>query len=164
MRSYNIKYLAFILLIFISVSGIGQTVYYLTLEQAQTFAIDSSYKSRLADYDVFESEYTVKETRAFGFPQIDGDATYNNNIKLPVQVIPAEFVGGPAGEFAEVSFGTQHNISANITATQLIFDGSYIVGVQGAKVYNRLVSQQKFATDFEVKKIRPMLIIWQLLL
>ena len=147
-----IKHIAIVLFVFVSVSGTGQNVYSFTLEQAQAFALDSSYKSKLADYDVTESEYSVKETMAMGFPQIDGDASYNNNIKLPVQLIPAEFVGGQLGEFSEIVFGTQHNISANLSASQLIFDGSYIVGLKGARIYNHLVSQQKFATDFEVKK------------
>jgi len=146
------KLIAFIVSVFVTITGEGQNIYSLTLEQAQTFALDSSYKSRLADYDVTESEYTVKETMAMGFPQIDGDASYNNNIKLPVQLIPSEFIGGNPGEFTEIAFGTQHNISANLSASQLIFDGSYIVGLKGARIYNHLVSQQKFATDFEVKK------------
>jgi len=148
----KLKYVVFLILVLLAFSGQAQNIYSLSLDQAQALALDSSYNSRLADYEVTESEYTVKETMSIGFPQIDGDASYNNNLKLPVQLIPAEFVGGPSGEFTEIVFGTQHNISANLTASQLIFDGSYIVGLQGAKVYNQLVSQQKFATDFEVKK------------
>lgn len=138
--------------LFTGLSAVAQEVHHLTLEQAQEYAIENSYKSRLADLDVTESEYTVKETMAIGFPQINADAGYTNNLKLPVQLIPAEFVGGEKGQFVEIVFGTQHNVSANITATQLIFDGSYLVGMKGAKIYNHLVEQQKSATDFEVKK------------
>jgi outer membrane protein len=140
------------LLFRINLNAQDRVIYQFALEEAQAFAIENSYKSRLASYDLQESELTVKETMSIGFPQIDGDATYNNNIKLPVQVIPAEFLGGQPGEFAEVVFGTQHNVSANISASQLIFDGSYLIGLKGAKVYNQLVAQQKGATDFEVKK------------
>lgn len=130
----------------------AQEIYQFTLEQAQQYAIENSYKSRLAEFDVLESEYTVKETMSIGFPQIDGDASYNNNIILPVQVVPAEFFGGEEGEFLPVTFGTQHSVSANLSASQLIFDGSYLVGLKGAKVFNRLKQQQKGATDYEVKK------------
>ncbi len=147
-----IKSFVLALLIFITVPGLGQNSFHFTLEEAQAYALENSYKSRLADFDVTESEFTIKETMAIGFPQISGDATYNNNLKLPVQLIPAEFVGGEQGEFSEIVFGTQHNISANLSASQLIFDGSFIVGLKGARIYNKLVTQQKGATNFEVKK------------
>lgn len=152
MSKNYIKSLAFMLLIFITIPGLGQNSFQFTLEEAQAYALENSYKSRLADFDVTESEYTVKETMAMGFPQIDGDLTYNNNLKLPVQVIPSEIFGGEPGDYEEVVFGTQHSSSINLSASQLIFDGSYIVGLKGARTYNKLVMQQKGATDFEVKK------------
>jgi len=152
MNRTNKGYIVLFLLILLSELGYGQKAYQFTIEQAQAFALDSSYKSRLSDFDVKESEYIVKETMAIGLPQISGDATYNNNIKLPVQLVPAEYFGGQEGDFAEMSFGTKHTISANLSASQLIFDGSYIVGLQGARVYNQLVEQKDKATDFEVKK------------
>lgn len=150
-KNYS-KSFALALLILITVPGLGQESFHFTLEEAQAFAVENSYKSRLATFDVSESEYTVKETMAIGFPQIDGDLTYNNNLKLPVQVIPSEAFGGEPGEYEEVVFGTQHSSSINLSASQLIFDGSYLVGLKGAKTFNKLVTQQKGATDFEVKK------------
>lgn len=152
MSKNNIKSFVFVLLIFITVPVLGQNSFQFTLEEAQAYALEHSYKSRLADFDVSESEYTVKETMAIGLPQVDGDLTYNNNIKLPVQVIPAEIFGGEPGDFEEIVFGTQHSSSINLSASQLIFDGSYLVGLKGARTYNKLVTQQKGATDFEVKK------------
>ena len=152
MSVINIKSFVFTLMILITVQGLGQNSFLFTLEGAQAYALENSYKSRLADFDVSESEYTVKETMAIGLPQIDGDMTYNNNLKLPVQVIPAEIFGGEPGDYEEIVFGTQHSSSINISASQLIFDGSYLVGLKGARTYNKLVTQQKGATDFEVKK------------
>lgn len=152
MSKISIRSIVLTLLVFITVPGIGQNTFQFTLEEAQAYALENSYKSRLASFDVTESEYTVKETMAMGFPQIDGDLTYNNNLKLPVQVIPAEIFGGEPGEYEEVVFGTQHSSTVNLSASQLIFDGSYIVGLKGARTYNKLVTQQKDATDFEVKK------------
>jgi len=127
-------------------------VFSFTLAQAQDYAIENSYKSRIADYDIQEAEYTVKETMAIGLPQINADASYNNNIKLPVTILPAEFVGGPPGESVGITFGTKNTISANIMASQLVFDGTYLIGLKGTKVFRELKLQQKGATDFEVKK------------
>lgn len=130
----------------------GQEVHEFTLSEAQAYAIENSYKARVATYDVQESEYQVKETMAFGFPQLNGKVDYNYNIALPVQLLPAEFVGGEPGEFAEIQFGTKNSMAASASLSQLIFDGTYIIGLKGAKIYNALVAQQKGATDFDVKK------------
>lgn len=136
----------------ISSQSIGQEVHEFTLAEAQTYAIENSYKSRIAEYDVEESAYQVKETMAIGLPQLDGNVDYNYNIELPVTLLPAEFIGGEPGEFTPIQFGTKNQMAAGATLRQLIFDGTYIVGLKGAKVYNQLVAQQKGATVFEVKK------------
>lgn len=135
-----------------SFQSMGQEVHEFTLVEAQVYAIENSYKARIAQYDVQESEFQVKETMAFGFPQISGTIDYAYNIALPVQLLPAEFVGGEQGDFVEIQFGTKNSMAAGASLSQLIFDGTYIVGVKGAKIFNAMVAQQKGATDFAVKK------------
>lgn len=130
----------------------GQKVHTFSLSQAQAYAIDNSYKSRVAEYNIAESEYRVKETMAIGLPQINGAIDYVYNIALPVQLIPAEFIGGNPGDFTEISFGTKNSMAAGANLSQLLFDGTYLVGLKGAKVYNELVRQQKGTTDYQVKK------------
>jgi outer membrane protein TolC len=148
----GIVFIGFFLLGIIEFQLYAQEIHSFTLEEAQVYAVENSYMARAAQYDVEESEYQVKETMAMGLPQVNGKVDYNYNIALPVQLIPAEFVGGPPGEFAEIVFGTKHTLNASATLSQLIFDGTYLIGLKGAKVYNELVKQQKGATDFEVKK------------
>lgn len=130
----------------------GQEVRSFSLQEAKDYAIDNSYKSRIAEYDVTESEYQVKQTMAMGLPQLNGNVDYTYNFALPVQLLPAEIVGGEPGDFQEIQFGTKNSMVAGATLQQLIFDGTYLVGVKGAKVYSELVRQQKGATDYEVKK------------
>ncbi len=131
---------------------IGQEVHTFSLSEAQAYAIENSYKARVAQHNIEDAEFQVKETMAMGFPQLNGNVDYMYNIELPVQLLPAEFVGGTAGEFTPIQFGTTNSMSAGVTLSQLIFDGTYIVGLKGSKIYNELVKQQKGATDFEVKK------------
>ena len=147
--------ISFLLFFLFGISGLGlmaQTVHEFTLSEAQAYAIENSYKARIAQHNVEESGYQVKETMAVGFPQLNANIDYAYNIALPVQLIPAEFVGGTPGDFVEISFGTKNSMVAGATLKQLVFDGTYIVGLKGAKIYNELVAQQKGATDFEVKK------------
>jgi outer membrane protein TolC len=57
----------------------------------------------------------------------------------------------PEGEFAELQFGTDYNNSVSLSASQLIFDGSYIVGLQAAKTYKEFSVLSKKKTDEEIK-------------
>lgn len=43
-------------------------------------------------------------------------ATYTNNTKLPVTLIPSEIMGGPSGSFQEVQFGVQYTTNFNAYA------------------------------------------------
>jgi outer membrane protein TolC len=81
---------------------------------------------------------------------------YQNFIKQPVSLIPAQFFGGPPGEFAEVSFGTKQNLKTSATLSQLIFDGSYLVGLQSAKVY---LTISKLADEKTQKAIKEAVIL-----
>jgi outer membrane protein TolC len=145
----------FLLLFFFGMSVLrsnGQEVKSFSLDEAQAYAIENSYKARVAQYSVEEADFQVKETMAVGFPQLNGNIDYMYNIELPVSLLPAEFVGGQPGDFTPIQFGTTNSMMAGATLSQLIFDGTYIVGLKGAKIYSELVKQQKGATDFEVKK------------
>ena len=85
-------------------------------------------------------------------PQIKASVDYQNFIEQPISLIPAEFFGGNKGDFAEVSFGTKQNINAGLKLDQLIFDGSYLVGLQAIKVFLEESKNFREKTIIEVKK------------
>ena len=74
-------------------------------------------------------------TIATGLPQIQGSLNYQNQLKQPVAQIPAEFFGGQPGTFSEIVFGQSQSLNASVTWNQLIFDGSYVVGVQATRTF-----------------------------
>ena len=112
-----------------------QSSYTLSLEQAIALAQDSSYASLNARREMTRALKKKWETTATGLPQINGSISYNNNIKQPVTLIPSEITGGTTGSFTPVIFGTEPNATAQATLEQLIFDGSYLVGLQAAKTF-----------------------------
>ena len=112
--------------------------YSFSLEEAITFALDSNYTSINARRDIAKALKQKWETTAIGLPQIDGNISYNNNLKQPVTLIPAEFSGGAPGTFVPVTFGTKQNANAVATLNQLIFDGSYLVGLKAAKSFFKI--------------------------
>ena len=123
-----------------------------SLQQAIDYALENNRSVFNASRDIEAAKQQKWETTATGLPQISANIDYQNFLKQQVSVIPAEFFGGAPGEFAEVIFSTKQNASAVATLNQLIFDGSYLVGLQSAKVFLEISKNAKEKTNLEVRK------------
>lgn len=123
-----------------------------SLEQAIDFALENNRTAKNATRDIEAARQQKWETTATGLPQISAEIGYQNFLKQQVSLIPAEFFGGNPGEFAEVTFGTKQSVNAMATLNQKIFDGSYLVGLQSAKVFLEISKNAKTKTDLEVRK------------
>lgn len=135
--------------LFLGSLGIAQQSF--SLQQALDFAAIHSYETQLSQQEILSAKAKVNEIIGTGLPQVAANGSYQNFIKQPVQIVPAEFFGGEKGEFESVTFGTKQNLSADITATQLIFDGSYLVGLKAAAEVTRFFELQKEKTVTQVK-------------
>jgi outer membrane protein len=124
-----------------------------SLQQAIEHAIKNNYTALNASRDIEISKEKKWETTASGLPQIKGNVGYQDNIELQKSLIPAKFFDkdAPDDAFAEVAFGTKHNMGASLTLTQLLFDGSYLVGLQASKVYLEYFKNAKKKTDAEIR-------------
>jgi outer membrane protein TolC len=123
-----------------------------TLNEAVEFGLINNSVAKNATNDVKIANAKKWETIATGLPQINSFIEYNNNIKQPVSLVPAEFFGGNSGEFAELSFGTKQTIDGSVTLSQLLFDGSYSIGLASIKLYMNIAYKTKVKTDLEVKR------------
>jgi len=123
-----------------------------SVEQAVTFALDSNYTAINSRRDIARAIKKKWETTASGLPQVSASFDYNYQIKQPTQLIPGEFTGGEPGTFIPVVFGTQQNATATATLSQLIFDGSYLVGLQAAKTFLEFSENANEKTKLEVRK------------
>ena len=104
----------------------------------------------------------VSVTKAQGFPQINANVGYTNNYIIQTTLIEAgDFPGAdpnapPSEELIEFPFGVSHQSQATISAEQMIFDGSYFVGLKAARVYTDLakknLEQTKVVTAEQVTK------------
>ncbi|MCW9038281.1 MULTISPECIES: TolC family protein [Altibacter] len=149
------KYL-FILPAFLLLHTFGSAqqseTYSFNLQEAITFALDSNYTAINARRDIAKAIKQKWETTASGLPQISADIAYQNNLKQPVTLIPGEIAGGEPGTFVPVTFGTKQNASATATLNQLIFDGSYLVGLQAARAFLDYSENASEKTNLEVRK------------
>ena len=177
MRNNTRIIISFLLLISATISAQEETsgTYSLSLEEAIEFGIENNYQSRIAQKDVEIALKQKWEIIAQGLPQINGAVDYQNFLKQPVTLLPAAAfdntqstidvvqdyfdnverndtpVNTPEG-FIPVRFGTKQSMNATATWNQLIFDGSYIVGIQSVKTLLQISENAKTKTDLEVKK------------
>lgn len=126
--------------------------YSFTLQEAVDFALDSSYSAINSRRDMAKALKQKWETTARGLPQIDGNIAYNYNIIQPTTLIPAEFVNGEPGTYIPLKFGTTQSAQAVATLNQLIFDGSYLVGLKAAKAFLEYSENTNEKTRLEIRK------------
>jgi outer membrane protein len=114
-----------------------------SLKEAQDYAIQNFYVSKNAKLDIEAAKKKVLETTAIGLPQVNGKASW---AYIP-GTIPSFDFGGQSIPIAQKSA-----VTYDITVSQLIFSGEYIVGLQASKVYKSLSEETNVKTEIEVKQ------------
>ena len=123
-----------------------------SLEEALAFGEQNNRTIQNANLEVQKAYKQKWSAIAIGLPQISANANYQNFIELPTSLIPAQFFGGNEGDFAEVQFGTPQTMDAGVTVQQLIFDGSYLVGLEASRVFLAISENILEKTQLEIRK------------
>ncbi len=125
-----------------------------SLKDAQEYALKNSYAVKNAQADVKIAEKKIFETTTIGLPQVKGEINFQNFIDIPTQVLPANAFNPMADpkELVPLRFGTDYNTNAGLTASQLIFDGSYIVALQASRSYAMVSKLSLSKTENDVKE------------
>ena len=125
----------------------------LTLDEAIEYGINNNFSVKNANREIEKAQKDRWSTIAIGLPQIYAEVNYQNFLEMPVSLVPAQFFGGQSGEFAEISFGTKQKIVGSVRMDQIIFDGSYIVGLEASKIFLKISENIYEKTTLETKKI-----------
>lgn len=130
--------------------------YNFNLQECLEYAYRNNDSVKNAQLDVQSAKYRVKETIGIGLPQVSGTASLQDFLKIPTTLIPGEVFGEPAGTFIPAKFGVKYQSSAGVTLNQLIFSGSYLVGLKASQTYKELsernYNRTKAATTIAVTK------------
>jgi outer membrane protein TolC len=125
----------------------------LTLDEAIAFGLTNNRSIINANRDIQKAKKDRWKTIALGLPQISSEVNYQNFLEMPVSLVPAEFFGGNPGEFSELTFGTEQNMIGSLKVEQLVFDGSYLVGLEASRVYLSISENLFEKTHLEIKKL-----------
>lgn len=126
----------------------------LGVHDAVLYAWENSQKSKTASIDVQQADKDVWIQAARGLPIVNGSFGFNNFIDLPTSIIPAEAFGAPPGSpNIEAQFGQAWTMEAGVNVGLQLFDGSYIIGVKGAKGFQKMSRDMEKMTKNEVKTL-----------
>ena len=137
------KYLTLILCLFSIVNAKAQladTVAHFSLQEAVDYAQRNQSSIQNAKIDEEIASNTVKQTIGIGLPQLNGNVNFNDFLTIPTNLLPGEFFGQP-GTQVPVRFGVKYQSSFGLELNQLLFDGTYLVGLQASKTYKELSSK-----------------------
>lgn len=143
------KYLFTALVFLLTFSGMqAQEVAQLTLNESILYAIENNVTTKNARLETLISKATVKEKTALGLPQINGSFNLDYNPQIPVVFLPNQPPFGDPSNPSDVipaRFGVSYSSGLGVNMTQMIFDGSFFVGLRAAKTLTQL-------TDFDLVK------------
>jgi len=125
----------------------------MTLAQAQEYAMKNAFQIKSSAYDEVIAKLNTDALLGSGMPQVQASLQYNNYIDLPTSLVPAQFFGGPPGEYARLRFGVPQNMSVGISATQLLFSGTWLVGLEASKAYAAFQQQNVKRSEIQVREM-----------
>ncbi|WP_289043372.1 TolC family protein [uncultured Olleya sp.] len=114
----------------------------MSLQEAIDYALENNRTAKNAALDIEAAIKQKWETTATGLPQLNAAVDYQNALKRNVFVFGDQVI----------QVGSKHTLTGTATLSQLLFDGSYLVGLQSAKVYLEISKNAKAKTDLEVRK------------
>ena len=123
----------------------AQEMLVLSLDEAVNYAIEYNKQMKNAGLAVDEAQKKINETIFSGLPQVDATIDYSNFMGAEM-----EFQFGEGVPPRIIPFNPTSNL--NVTLGQLIFNGSYIVGLQSARIYKELAQTSFLKTEQDIKE------------
>jgi outer membrane protein len=124
----------------------------MTLQDCLNYAYQNNPGLQSSRSAIQQAEARVGEYLATGFPQINFNADLGDNYKIPVTFVPAAIFDptAPEGTLVPVQFGTKYTGRAIADVNQMVFSGSYFVGLKAAKTYTELSKRELVKTETDL--------------
>lgn len=103
----------------------------ISLKQAIDYSLKNHPSTRIYQNNVAIANQQAREGISTLMPQINGSATFDDNLKRQTTILPGAVFGSPND--VAVQFGNQYNTTAILQADQTIFDMQSVYGVQANK-------------------------------
>lgn len=122
----------------------------ISLSDAIEYALTNHPEVRIAQLNVREAEWRIKENKATGLPQVSLGVNYSYFIQQPA--VPAEAFGFPGEPGQKLTFALRNNLAGKLAVNQLLFNNSYLAATKAAKLYRQYVELQLTAVKEKVRQ------------
>jgi len=125
-----------------------------TLSEAIQYGIDHHTASLNASEDILSSKARIREITSIGLPQVRGSYGVTDNFIIQKVIIPDGRLfnpNAPPGPLA-LEFQPQYGGNANVTLSQLLFDGSYLVGLKAAQTFAQIAIKSREMTHAQISE------------
>ncbi|PWJ34215.1 TolC family protein [Sediminitomix flava] len=122
-----------------------------SLQECIDFALENNRQLIQAGMDVKIAEEQVKEVIGTGLPQINAEGQISYSPKIQRAILPAQFAGGAEGDpDVAIPFGVAYNGNAAVSVNQLLFDGTFFLGLKASRVFQSLSEKQLVANKIDL--------------
>ena len=144
------KRIAFLLITIFTVPAMyGQGT--MSLSDAIDYALINHPEVRIAELNVRDAEWRIKENKSTGLPQLTLGINYSYFIQQPA--VPAAAFGFPTEDpDAKLTFALRNNLAGKIAVNQLLFNNSYLAATKAARLYRQYVELQLNAVKEKVRQ------------
>ena len=117
----------------------------MSLNQAIQYGLDHHHSALNAADDIESAGARIREITSIGLPQIRATYGLTDNFIIQKVIIPNGQLFNPDAPPGPVAleFQPQYGGNANLTLTQLLFDGSYLVGLKAAQTFRQIFSNDR---------------------
>jgi len=122
-----------------------------TLDECIRLSLKNNLQMVNGEIDIKSVNSRIKEAKSGLLPSVDITGQYQYYLSMPKMLVPAEFFGGKAGEYAEVAFGSEQTSSASLQVTQVLYNQKVFIGLKAAKTAKNM-------TELQVSKTKEDLI------
>jgi outer membrane protein len=126
----NLKQLwALLALVLVAEAASAQTTK-LSLKDCIAYGIKNNSNVKIAQYKQEVADQQSREALSYYMPQVTGNGTLDDNLKLQSTVLPGALFGG---EDRRVALGTKYTTNVSAQAEQVIFDQQLLAGIKANK-------------------------------
>ena len=124
-----------------------------TLDEAITYALENNQRVKNARLEEEIADRQVGEILADGLPQVNANASLMHNYKIQQTLIESDGSfppGVPAGETVPLEFGIPYTSGFDVGLSQMVFDGSFFIGLEAARTFTQLSKKDHIKTKIDI--------------
>ncbi len=155
MRSFLLGALMVCMLVSVNAQARPDTTLQLTIDECIDIALQQNEQIKITSLEKEISNAEVRKTISEGLPQASVNANVNYNFQQQKSIFdagssPFPIAGSQPGDLVTFSLQQPYDANFGLRVSQLIFDGSYFVGLQAARTYRELSIKDHKANEIDV--------------